>query len=165
NFDELLHLDWVRNASSVLNPALTDHFELALDGEPVIDGKPAWVISFSQKNPTPAGSQDYHATAFKGEITIFADDYTVKEIKVSARSKRHNRQGKFLAVGSNNSNYYEDVAYTFTVTYSKLKPEMMIMDKTYTYKGDRITESSELLIKNVQVQDVKEIVRRDYFAE
>ncbi len=165
NFDELLHLDWVRNASSVLNPALTDRFELALTDEPVVDEKPAWVISFSQKNPTPSGSQDYHATAFKGEITIFKDDYSVKEINVSAKSKMHNRQGKFLAVGSNNSNYYEDVAYNFKVTYSKLKPEKIAIVKSYHYKGDRVKESTELLIKSVQVENVKEVARRDYFAE
>ncbi len=165
NFDELLHLDWVRNASSVLNPALTDRFELALAGEPIVEGKHAWVISFSQQNPTPAGSQDFHATAFKGEITIFKDDYSVKEIKVTAQSPMHNRQGKFLAVGSNNSNYYKDVAYSFTVTYSKLKPEKIVIDKTYRYNGDHIEETTELLVNSVQVENVKQIARRDYFVE
>lgn len=165
NFDELLHLDWVRNASSVLNPALTDRFDLALEGEPVIDGKPAWVISFSQQNPTPAGSQDFHATSFEGEITIFKEDYSVKEIKVTAQSPAHNRQGKFLAVSSNNSNYYKDVAYSFTVTYSKLKPEKIVMDKTYHYNGNKVEENSELLINSVQVENVKQIARRDYFVE
>lgn len=165
NFDEILHLDWVRNASSVLNPFLSNQFELALAGEPVIDGKPAWVIAFSQKKPSLAGSQDFHATAFMGEITIFKEDYSVKEIKVSAKSKMHNRQGKFLAVSSNNSNYYEDVAYDFTVTYSKLKPEMLTMNKTYRYNGEQVKEKTELTVNSVQVQNVKEVARRDYFAE
>ncbi len=165
NFDEILHLDWVRNASSVLNPALSNRFDLLLAGEPVIDGKPAWIIAFSQENPSLSGSQDFHATAFKGEITIFQEDYSVKEIKVSAKSKMHHRQGKFLAVSSNNSNYFEDVAYDFIVTYSKLKPEMFLMNKTYTYKGEQVKEKTELTVNSVQVENAKEIARRDYFAE
>jgi hypothetical protein len=123
----LLELDWVRSATSILNPTLSDHFELKLLDEPVIGDKPAWIISFTQAKPTPEGSQDFHATKFaKGEITIFKDDYSVKEIKAAATSEMHNRQGKFLAVGTNNSNHYEDVTYDFIVTYSKLKPELIL---------------------------------------
>lgn len=165
NFDELLRLDWVRNASSILNPALTGRFELALAGEPVVEGKPAWVISFSQASPSPAESQDFHATAFKGEITIFKDDYSVKEIKVQARSDMHNRQGKFLAVASSNTNYLDDVVYDFTVTYSKLKPERIVINKAYRHNGDKVQETSELSVNNVQVENVRQIARRDYFAD
>ncbi len=165
NLDEILELDWVRNASSVMNPALSDKFELSLAGEPLIDGNPAWVISFSQENPTPAGSQDFHATEFKGEITIFKNDYSVREIKGSVKSKMHNRQGKSLAVGNNNSNYYEDVSYNFSVTYSNLKPELLTLHKSYRYQGQQVKEKSEFLINNVQVENVKEIANRNYFAK
>ena len=165
NFDEILHLDWVRNASSVLNPALSDQFDLTLKGEPVIDGKAAWVIEFSQQDPSFEGSQDFHATSFRGEIVIFKDDYTVKEIKVSAKSKMHNRQGKFLAVTSNNSNYFEDVVYDFSVTYSKLKPERFFINKAYRHNGDQVNEITELKVNSIQVENVKEIAQRNYFPE
>ncbi len=165
NFDELLGLDWVRNASSVLNPALYNHFELELAGEPVIEGKPAWVITFRQEIPTFAGSQDFHATAFEGEITIFKEDYSVKRIEVKGKSKMHNRQGKTLAVNNSNSNFYEDVNYIFTVNYSKMKPDMFTMSKTYHQQGQQIEETTKLSVDNVLVENVKEIDSRNYFAE
>ncbi len=165
HFDELLGLDWVRNATSVLNPALSNQFELALAGEPVIEGKPAWVISFRQENPTFAGSQDFYATAFEGEIIIFQEDYSVKQIEAKGKSKMQNRQGKSLAVNINNTNYYEDVNYTFTITYSKMKPDLFTMNKTYRNKGRQVSETTQMSVDNVQVENVKEIVNRDYFSE
>jgi hypothetical protein len=165
HFDELLALDWVRNASSVLNPALTGQFELVLAGEPEIEGKPAWVISFRQETPTFAGSQDFHATAFEGEITIIKEDYSVKRIEGKGKSKMHSRQGKSLAVNSNNTLFYEDVNYSFTVTYSKMKPELLIMSKTYRYQDQQVEETTQLSVDNVQVENIREIARRDYFPE
>lgn len=165
NIDELLELDWVRNSSSVLNPSLSSQFELALAGEPVVDGKPAWVISFRQENPTPEGSQDYHATAFEGKITIFKDDYSVKMIEGSVKSKMHNRQGKHLAVGQNNLNFYENVSYDYTVTYSKLKPDLLSMNKTYRYNGQQVKENTQIVIDSIQIENVRSIAQRYYFAE
>jgi hypothetical protein len=165
NFDELLELDWVRNASSVLNPSVNHLFELTLEGEPVIDGNPAWVISFKQTRPNLAGSQDFHATEFQGKITILKDDYSVKKIEGSAKSTKHNRQGKSLAVGNSNANYFEDVSYDFAVTYSKLKPDILSLNKTYRYNGHQIVERSQLNITGVQIQNVQEIANRDYFVD
>ena len=165
NIDEMLELDWVRNASSVLNPSLTDHFELELTGEPVIDGKSAWLISFRQKKPNLSGSQDFHATAFEGKITILKDDYAVKKIEASVSSERHNRQGKSLAVGNYNSNYYEDVAYNYTIHYSKLIPRSFTMDKSYMFKGQKINEKTNIEITHVQVEEIEEITGRNYFSD
>lgn len=163
NFDELLELDWVRTANSVLNPSLLSQFDLKLVDEPEVDGAAAWIISFSQANPTPEGAQDFHATSFKGEITIGKEDYSVKKIEGTVKSAKHNRQGKSLAVGSSNSNYYEDVVYDFSVTYTHLKPEIFSLHKKYRFNGQKIEETSRLTITDVQMTGVKEIADRDYF--
>lgn len=164
NLDEIIGLDWVRNASSVLNPALINQFELELTGEPVIDGSQAWVIAFRQRNPTLAASRDFHATAFEGKIIILKDDYSVKKIEGNVKAKMHNRQGKSLAVSGNNKNYFKDVAYGFTVTYSQMKPDMFSMNKTYQYNGSRIEENTQLKVNGVQIENIVEVAGRNYFV-
>jgi hypothetical protein len=164
NLDELLGLDWVRSSSSVLNPSLAG-FTLFVEDEPVIEGKSAWVIAFLQADPDIAGSGDFHATSFSGKITILKDDYAVIKIEGRAESPKHNRQGKFLAVGASNSDYLSNVSYDFLVTYKGLKPEQIILNKNYIYGGKKVNENSRLTIKQVQVTEIQEIATRDYFAD
>jgi hypothetical protein len=165
NLDELLSLDWVRSASSVMNPSLLFRFDVRLENEVEINGNPAWIISFSQNEPTPAASDDYHATSFAGEITILKEDYSVVKIEGNATSEKHNRQGKSLAVAPSNSNFYENVSYNFSITYRQLKPDVINLNKTYTYKGKKVEEKTKLTIEKVQTAEVKEITARDYFGE
>ncbi|MGC9354134.1 MAG: carboxypeptidase-like regulatory domain-containing protein [Mariniphaga sp.] len=165
NFDELLDLDWVRSATSVLNPGVVWQFDLTLEDEPEIDGNSYWVIAFSQEKPTLAGAQDFYASSFKGKITIAKDDYSVKKIEGSAVSEKHNRQGKSLAVGNSNTNYLEDVSYNFEITYSRLKPEMILLHKKYRFEGKNMEESLRLVVNQVQTTGLKEITARDYFAD
>ncbi len=165
NFDEILRLDWVRSSSSVLNPALGSSFDLVLEDEPVLNGKPAWIISFSQVKPTLAGTGDFHATSFNGRITILKEDYSVTKIEGSAESVKHNRQGKFLAVGVTNDNYYSDVTYNFMVTYANLIPDELVINKKYNYQGRKIEENASLKIKQAQLTEIDEVTERDYFVE
>lgn len=165
NLDELLSLDWVRSASSVMNPSLLFRFDVQLEEEVDINGRPAWIISFGQPKPTLAGSDDFYATSFSGQITIMKDDYSVAKIEGSATSAKHNRQGKSLAVGSSNTNFYENVSYDFSVTYRQLKPEIIRMSKKYMSQGKQVEEQTTLTIEKVQTADVKEIAARDYFSE
>jgi hypothetical protein len=165
NFDELLGLDWVRSATSVLNQALLSTFNLRLEDETVVDGKLVWVISFSQDVPTLAGSQDFHATQFSGRITIAKEDYSVVKIEGNGESAKHHRQGKNLAVGNSNRNYFENVTYDFSITYSKLKPDIFTMNKKYEVNGQNVEEKSRLSVNQVQMADVKEINIREYFAD
>lgn len=165
NLDELLSLDWVRSASSVMNPSLLYQFELQLKEEVEINGGPAWIISFNQQEPTLAGSDDYYATSFAGQITIMEDDYTVVKFEGNAKSEKHSRQGKSMAVGASNSNFYKDVSYDFEITYRQLKPDVIRLNKKYTYNGNKVDEKTTLTIEKVQTADVKEIAARDYFAE
>jgi len=164
NLDELLELDWVRSASSVLNPTLTTRFSLKLIDEPTINGKDYWVISFKQTNPTLAGSVDFYATSFWGEITINKEDYSVLNIEGKAKSPKNNRQGKVLAIGSSNSDYYEMVSYDFSVQYKEQMPVKMELNKTYTYKGEKISEHSLLEIISVRANNLTELVSRQYFT-
>jgi hypothetical protein len=163
NLDELISFDLVRTSSSILNPSLLYQFDLEQEEEVEVDGKPAWIISFSQEKPTLAGTGDFHATSFSGQITIVKEDYSVKKIEGSVQSTKHNRQGKSLAVGSSNSNYYKNVTYNFSVTYSQLKPDVIMLNKQYDYNGRKVAEKTTLTIDRVQMADVKVVNSRDYF--
>lgn len=165
NLDEVLSLDWVRSASSVMNPSLLFRFDIKLEDEVDIDGNPAWIIAFSQNEPTLAGADDFYATSFEGKITILKDDYSVVKIEGRAESAKHNRQGKSLAVGSSNNNFYKDVTYDFSVTYRQLKPDVISLNKNYIYNGGQVEEQTTLTVKKVQMAGVKEITARDYFGE
>ena len=164
NLDELLDLDWVRSASSVLNPALTNGFSLKLKDEPTINGKDYWVISFKQTQPTLAGSGDFYATSFWGEITINKEDYSVLKIEGKTKSQKNNRQGKALAIGNSNSNYYENVSYDFSALYKEQTPVKMELNKTYTYKGDIISEHSVFEITSARANNLTELDSRQYFT-
>jgi len=161
----MLSLDWVRTSSSVMNPSLLFRFDVQPEDEVQINGSPAWIIAFSQSEPTLAGSDDFYATAFEGKITILKDDYSVVKIEGRAESAKHNRQGKSLAVGSSNPNFYEDVTYDFSVTYRQLKPDVISINKNYFYKGKQVEEQTTLTVEKVQTANVKEITARDYFGE
>lgn len=163
NIDELLELDWARSSSSVLNPEILNGFNLKLDGEPEINGKACWVISFSQNIPTLAGSGDFYASAFEGKITIVKDDYAVLKIEGNVKSPKNNRQGKSLAIGKTNANFYQNVSYNFTVDYQNLKPEKIMLEKQYSFNGDKIAENSSLTLNTVIATNLTILDSRDYF--
>ncbi len=164
NLDELLELDWVRSATSVLNPALTTGFKLKLEDEPTVNGEEYWIISFKQGQPTLAGSGDFYATGFEGKITINKEDYSVLNIEGKVVSPKNNRQGKALAIGSSNTNYFENVSYDFSIQYETLKPAKIELNKSYTSKGDRISEHSSLKITQVKATNLTQLDSRQYFT-
>lgn len=164
SMDELLEFDWARTATSVLDPALSFGFQLKLVDEPVLNGREFWVISFAQKKPTLAGSGDYYASSFEGEITIDKEDYAVIKIDGKVQSPKNNLQGKSLAIGSQSKDYIENVDYEFSVDYQNLKPSAISMNKSYLYKGKKITENSTLQINNVQTTNITELDSRQYFT-
>ncbi len=164
NIDEMLEFDWVRSASSVLNPAITTKFSLKLKDEPTINGKDYWTISFKQTNPTLSGSGDFYATSFKGEITINKNDYSVLNIEGEVESTKNNRQGKVLAIGSSNGNYFKNVSYDFSVQYKEQMPAKIELNKYYTYNGDKISEKSVLEITSAKANNLTELDSRQYFT-
>lgn len=164
NLDELLDLDWVRSASSVLNPALAGNYSLKLVEQPKINEAEFWVISFQQTKPTLAGSGDFYATEFKGEITINKEDYSVLKIEGKIESPKNNQQGKKLAIGISNTNYYENVSTDFSILYETLKPAKIKINKTYTFKGIQTTENSVLEITKVKATNLTQLDSRQYFT-
>jgi len=163
NIDDILELDWVRSATSVLNAGILNGFQLVLDSEPTINGKECWVISFSQKNPTPAGSGDFHATKFEGKITVTKDDYSVLKISGKVESDKSNRQGKSLAIAKTNSKSLKNVLYNFNVEYAKQKLSKITMEKQYNFEGEKVVENSTLTITKVQETNLTVLDNRDYF--
>ena len=163
NLDDLLGLDLVRTASSVMNPGVLDGFQLKLDSEPEVDGSPCWVISFAQKTPTLAGSGDLYATSFEGKITIEKDDYSVKKIEGQVHSARNNRQGRGLAIDPSITRFQKDVSYDFTVNYSNLKPDYILLNKKYTSEGEDVMQQMKLVVNQVQTTNLVEIDNRQYF--
>lgn len=164
NLDELFALDWVRTASSVMNPGLLADFQLTLDSEPNVDGSPCWVISFKQNKPTLAGSGDFYATSFEGKIIIVKEDYSVKKIEGKIHSSKNNRQGRGLAIGTSNTHFQKDVSYDFTVNYSNLKPDYILLNKSYISEGEKVKEQSKLVVSQVQTTNLVELDSREYFA-
>lgn len=164
NLDELLETDWVRTASSILNPKLASIYSLKLLDQPKINGADFWVISFEEKKPTLAGSGDYYANKFEGKITIKKEDYSVLKIEGKIESPKNNRQGKALAIGNSNTNYFENVSTNFSILYETLKPAKIEIDKKYTFKGLQIAESSVLQITKVKATDLTELDSRQYFS-
>lgn len=163
NIDEMLELDWVRSASSVLNPNLLNSFQLKLLKEPTIDGKEFWVISFEQENPSLAGSGDYYATEFKGTITIGKADYEIKKTEGKILSLKNSKQGKSLAINPANTSYLKNVSSEFVVLYSNLKPEKIVLNKSFVENEKKISEKSVLEIYQVKTTQITKLESRDYF--
>ncbi len=163
HLDDLLELDLVRTASSVLDPAILSRFDLKIKTETEVDGSPVWIIAFKEPTPTLGGSCDFYATLYEGEIVIAKDDYSVKKITGKARAPIGNRQGKSLAVGTPGKNHYKNIAYDFTVSYSNLKPDYFLLNRTYETGGDKVSEQLNLVVKQVQTTNLTDVSNRDYF--
>lgn len=164
NIDEILELDWVRSGSGVLNPALSGDFKLSLKDQPTIDGKEYWVIAFSQDEPTLEASGSFYATSFGGTISINKEDYSVLSIAFDIQSEKENRQGRGLAVGTSNKEYYTDVSSAFKIEYKDLLVNKIGIDKLYTYKGKTMTNVSVLTVDRAHTNNLTVIETRNYFA-
>lgn len=163
NIDELLELDWMRTASSVLNPKLLDGFHLTLESEPVINGKNCWVIAFGQETPSLSGSGDFYATKFEGKITIAKDDYSVLELSGHIESPKNNPQGKSLAVKQGADKIFTNVKSNFKLVYENHKPVVINFDKSYDYQGKSIDEKSVLTFIQAQANNLTVLADREYF--
>lgn len=164
NLDEMLEFDWVRAASNVLNPGLLNDYSLKLESEPTVNGEDCWVISFSQKNPTPESSGDFYASEFKGRITVNKEDYSVLKIEGEVKSPKHNRQGKGLAIGAITHDFLENVSYSYEVEYKNLLINKIAVDKSYTFKNDKIRENTVLQVHRAHANNLTVLENRDYFT-
>lgn len=163
NIDDLLELDWVRSASCVLNPALLADYKLKLQRQPTIDGKECWVIAFSQDKPSFEGSGSFYATSFEGEIAINKEDYSVLYLFFNSTATKQNRQGRGLAIGESNTDFFTNVNYACKVEYKDLLVNNISMAKQYTYKGNAIAEMSILKVDRAHTNNVAVLETRNYF--
>lgn len=161
--DDLLGFDWVRSASGILSPALLSKYQLTLESQPVIDGKEYWVISFSPRVPSLATTGDYYASTFKGKVSINKEDYSILKIEGQVVAPKNNRQGRALAIGEGNTDFYTNVLYTFEVDYKNLLLKRVALDKTYTYKGEKVSEQAVLDMSRAHTNNLTVIDSRDYF--
>lgn len=164
NLDDLLEFDLARTSSSILDPEILDRFETSIVEGSEEDSSPVWIIRFKEKEPGLAGSGDFYANVYEGEIVINKDDYAIRKISGKVQSAKNNRQGKSLAVGESVRNYYRNVAYEFKITYSELKPEQIVMTRVYDYNGQRLAEESSLDFQKIQTTNLNPISDRQYFT-
>jgi len=162
--EDLLGLDWVRSASSLLNPDLLPAFQLKLLDEPVADNHECWEISFSQATPSFAASGDFYAVYFEGKIVIGKNDYDVKRITGKIRSEKNSPQGRSLAVKDSYTGFLTNVLYDFEIQYSNLKPDYFMLNKNYLHNGNTISEKVKLTVNQVQTINLNKINSRDYFT-
>lgn len=163
NLDDLLAFDWVRSASGVLNPALLNDYKLELESQPLIEGKEYWVITFSPKISSLVTTGDYYAGSLKGKITVNKEDYSVLKIEGQVVAAKNNRQGKALAIGQSNNDYFTDVLYSFEVDYKDLLLKRVVLDKTYSYNGEKVSEQSVLEMNRAHTNNLTVVDSRDYF--
>jgi hypothetical protein len=162
--EDLLGLDWVRSASSVLNPELLPGLLLKMPEESFSDNQESWEISFSQPSPVFAASGDFHAVSFEGKITIGKNDYEVQRIVGYIQSDKNSPQGRSLALKESADDYLKDVSYSFEIKYSNLKPDYFILNKSYLYNEKSISEEIKLTVNQVQTLNPDVIKSRDYFT-
>lgn len=163
NIDDLLELDWVRSAACVLNPALLAEYKLKLQSQPTIDGKEYWVIAFSQDKPNLEGTGNFYAASFEGEITINKEDYSVLNFDFNAKATKQNRQGRGLAIGESNTDFFTDINYACKVEYKDLLVNSMSMAVQYTYKGKAFVENSVLKVDRAHTNNLTTLETRNYF--
>ena len=160
----MLSFDWVRTATSVLNPGILNEFQLLLDSESLVLGKECWVISFGQNKPTLEGSGDFYANEFSGKIIVRKEDYAVLSIDGVIKSQKNSIQGRSLAIGNRSDLNQQNVNYSFKTEYRNLMPASITIDKSYLQNNHSISEKSELKINDVQTTNLTILESREYFT-
>jgi len=164
NFDEVLGLDLARSATSVLDPVNLDRMILSQEEDAVLNGIDVWVIGFKQPAPDFEGAGDYYATRFEGRIYINKNNYEVRKIEAWVESEKNNRMGRGLAVDPGTNTFFSDIDYDFTISYNSGGLNFISQHKNYTSGGERISETSQLLLNSTNTSNTYPISSRDYFA-
>ncbi|MBN1821015.1 MAG: carboxypeptidase-like regulatory domain-containing protein [Prolixibacteraceae bacterium] len=163
NMDEMLELDLARSVAGLLNPVLVDRFVLSQEEDAEINGIDVWVIGFNLANPGLEGSGDFYASRFEGKIYIDKNNYEIRKIEGWVKSPKQNRSGRGLAIGPENNNFLENVAYDFNVNYNTNGLEFISLHKTYRKEGQQVNETSRLVVNNISTATVVPVDSREYF--
>ena len=83
------------------------------------------------------------------------------ECWVSAPKQNH--LGRGLAISPDNTHFFTDANYDFSVGYSPSGLEFISLNKNYIENGEAVAESSKLLVNSVSSSFENGITSRDYF--
>ncbi len=165
-FEELLEMDVVRSASTILNTKLLNDYDLQLEGTSVFEGDSVWIISYKTSEMDLAHTGDFYATKIDGKIYISKSDYGIIRNECAIEADKNSSQNRSLFA---KENVQENVRYHFTATYKKQsgKYALAYLDcqKTFTNaKGQSVSTNRKASVLDVSTTPSK-ISGKDYFED
>lgn len=166
DIDELLELDLVRVANTILNPNLFSGFDLRMEAKTKFEGDSVWIISYVAKKLDLAHTGSFYPTSFKGKIYISVSNYAVLRSEIHLTDAKANQQGRSLAV---KTNPVSKIQMNITTGYKKVQGKYVLSfidsEKQYT-SGDNqpVFESGKLIVLEVETKTTRPINGRNYFA-
>ena len=165
-FEELLEMDIVRSASTILNEKLLNDFDLQLVGQSVFEGDSVWIIAYKTAETDLAHTGDFYAEKMNGKIYVSKSDYGIIRNECAIEASKNNRQNRSLATKANSQ---QKVKYNFTSTYKKEngKYHLAFLSSQKSFvNGENIGVKS---IRNASVLEVdnspSKIIGKDYFED
>ncbi len=165
-FEELLEMDVVRSASTVLNEKLLNDYDLQLEGSSIFEGDSVWIISYKTSETDLAHTGDYYAEKINGKIYVSKSDYGVIRNECAIEASKNNAQNRSLVA---KDNAQKVVKYHFTATYKKQsgKYALAYVDSKKTFTNAK--NQTELISKKASILDVStspsKISGKDYFED
>ncbi len=164
--DDLLSFDIVRLTGNVLDREYLDDYDLSLDKEGVVEGKPAWIINYRLSNPDLARTGDYCANLYGGKIYIGKDDYAVLKNETWVKTSGHHIQGRSLAGEALDK---VNTTYKFTAIYKQHNDDKYHLAyisynrKWQTGDGKGYMEAASLLVDTIDTEPAEKFTGRVYF--
>ncbi len=165
-FEELLEMDVVRSASTVLNEKLLNDYDLQLEGSSIFEGDSVWIISYKTSETDLAHTGDYYAEKINGKIYVSKSDYGVIRNECAIEASKNNAQNRSLVAKDNTQ---KEVKYHFTATYKKQsgKYALAYVDSKKTFTNAK--NQTVLISKKASILDVStspsKISWKDYFED
>ena len=165
-FEELLEMDVVRSASSILNEKLLNNYDLQLEGTSIFEEDSVWIISYKTNETDLPHTGDFYATKFEGKIYVSQSDYGIIRNECAIEATKNNSLNRSLLA---KENAQENVVYQFTATYKKQAGKYVLAyldcQKTFTNAENQLVSSS----RKASILEVNEtpsqIIGKDYFED
>lgn len=166
NFDELLEMDLMRLANTVMNLDLLSDYRIKLEGKTIFNGDSVWTISYSPKKLDLAHTGSYYPKSFSGKIYISCRDYVVLRDEIHLIDFKENQQGRSLAVKSNANT---DVQMNMITEYKKVNGKYILsfvnMEKQFRRPdGSPVYISGKAVVLDVKTKNGKPVSQRQYLA-
>ncbi|MGQ8337148.1 carboxypeptidase-like regulatory domain-containing protein [Sunxiuqinia sp. A32] len=165
-FDELLEMDIVRSANTLLNTKLINDYDLQLEGVSSFEGDSVWIISYKTDKLDLAHTGDYYTDKMTGKIYISKTDHAILRNECVIESSKNNAQNRSLYTKGNSET---NVKYHFTSTYKKQngKYALAYLDCNKTYLDSENKEVASIRKASILElsQKVSSIKGKDYFED